>query len=122
MKRMSSMYRSTVRNVFALALSVAFVVAASGCSETCSSCGAKQKLAWFSPKCPADCDKACCAKKAETASAPVNAKCPFSGLAVDAAVTASSGGTTVAFCCDDCKVKWETLSDDEKSKKLASVK
>jgi YHS domain-containing protein/uncharacterized membrane protein len=37
----------------------------------------------------------------------INAKCPVSGKDVDPAKTASYEGRLLAFCCDDCKAKFE---------------
>ncbi len=148
MKRMSCLYRSTLRNVLAVALSVAFVVAASGCCKPCSPCGDRQKCgkkcsksqagckdkaackgkcktpckdADGKKKCGADCKKPCCANKAKTSASAVNTKCPISGRAANMAVTASYGAKTVAFCCGGCVGRWDKLSSDEKSEKLASA-
>lgn len=38
---------------------------------------------------------------------PVNSTCPVSGRPVDPTKTSSFDGRTVAFCCDDCKAKFE---------------
>jgi YHS domain-containing protein len=47
------------------------------------------------------------AKSSEAASKPINTKCPVSGEDVDPAKTLAYEGATVAFCCDDCKAKFE---------------
>ena len=39
--------------------------------------------------------------------APLNAQCPVSGKPVDQTKTLLYEGTRVAFCCDDCKAKFE---------------
>jgi YHS domain-containing protein/uncharacterized membrane protein len=38
---------------------------------------------------------------------PINAKCPVSGKDVDPAKTSLHDGKVVAFCCDDCKAKFD---------------
>lgn len=38
---------------------------------------------------------------------PVNAKCPVSGAEVDASVTSEHSGQLVAFCCGNCKGKFD---------------
>lgn len=46
-------------------------------------------------------------KKAQAAApTPINAKCPVSGAAADAAHTVTHAGRLVAFCCDKCKAKF----------------
>jgi uncharacterized membrane protein len=44
---------------------------------------------------------------ATTTNAPVNAECPVSGKSVDLAKTVLYEGKLVAFCCDDCKAKFQ---------------
>jgi hypothetical protein len=39
--------------------------------------------------------------------APVNAQCPVSGKPVDASKTVLHEGKRIAFCCDDCKAKFQ---------------
>jgi YHS domain-containing protein len=51
-------------------------------------------------------------KKEEKAAAkPVNAKCPVSGEPVDAKVTSTFKNQVVAFCCKDCKAKFDKEPD-----------
>ncbi len=139
MKRTSSWYRPVLRSITVMALSVAFVMATSGCAQ--KSCGVgcdKQsaakckgkckgkcttpcKNADGSKKCAADCKKPCCAKDAKT-SAAVNTKCPISGRPVNPNATLVSGGKTIAFCCNGCTGKWNKLSADEQAEKLAAAK
>jgi YHS domain-containing protein/uncharacterized membrane protein len=38
---------------------------------------------------------------------PINTKCPVSGKDVDMAKTSTHDGKVLAFCCDDCKAKFE---------------
>jgi YHS domain-containing protein len=38
---------------------------------------------------------------------PINAKCPVSGKDVDPVKTSVRDGKVVAFCCDDCKAKFD---------------
>ena len=46
-------------------------------------------------------------KKAQAAApTPINAKCPVSGAAADAAHAVTHEGRLVAFCCDKCKAKF----------------
>lgn len=42
-----------------------------------------------------------------TNNVPVNANCPVSGKPVDPAKTVLHGGVLVAFCCDNCKAKFQ---------------
>jgi uncharacterized membrane protein/mono/diheme cytochrome c family protein len=42
-----------------------------------------------------------------TNSAPVNTECPVSGKPVDPTKTVVHEGTVIAFCCDDCKAKFQ---------------
>jgi len=42
-----------------------------------------------------------------TNSAPINAQCPVSGKAVDPGKTVFHDGKVIAFCCDDCKEKFQ---------------
>lgn len=44
---------------------------------------------------------------AEPAVKPVNAKCPISGADIDAAVTSTFEGRTIAFCCANCRAQFE---------------
>jgi uncharacterized membrane protein len=44
---------------------------------------------------------------ASTNAAPVNAQCPVSGKPVDPTKTVVHNGVVVAFCCDDCKAKFQ---------------
>ncbi len=44
---------------------------------------------------------------ASTNAAPVNAQCPVSGKPVDPTKTIVHHGVVVAFCCDDCKAKFQ---------------
>jgi len=41
------------------------------------------------------------------ASKPVNTKCPVSDKDIDASKTVVHEGKTIAFCCDDCKAKFQ---------------
>jgi YHS domain-containing protein/uncharacterized membrane protein len=47
------------------------------------------------------------AKSSEAAAKPINTKCPVSDKDVDPTKTVVYEGVTVAFCCDDCKAKFE---------------
>jgi YHS domain-containing protein len=42
-----------------------------------------------------------------TNAAPVNTQCPVSGKPIDLAKTLTHNGKLVAFCCDDCKAKFQ---------------
>ena len=57
-------------------------------------------------------------KARPAAAAPVNDKCPVSGADVDASVTSAFGGHVVAFCCNDCKGKFDA-NPESFSAKLA---
>ena len=50
------------------------------------------------------------------------AKCPISGMAVDATKELTVGGAKVQFCCDNCKGKVEKAKDDEKLELVFSDK
>lgn len=47
------------------------------------------------------------ASAATTNDAPVNAECPVSGKPIDASKTLVHDGVLIAFCCDDCKAKFQ---------------
>ena len=52
----------------------------------------------------------------------VNANCPMTGDPVDSKIdTVDYNGQPVGFCCEECKPKWNALSDDEKQTKLVSA-
>jgi len=44
---------------------------------------------------------------ATTNAAPVNVQCPVSGKPVDLSRTLIYEGSLIAFCCDDCKAKFQ---------------
>lgn len=44
---------------------------------------------------------------ASTNAAPVNAQCPVSGKPIDPTKTLVHNGILIAFCCDDCKAKFQ---------------
>ena len=43
----------------------------------------------------------------QAANAPINATCPVSGKPIDPAATSEYQGNLVAFCCNDCKAKFD---------------
>jgi uncharacterized membrane protein/YHS domain-containing protein len=47
------------------------------------------------------------APASDSNSTPINTECPVSGKPVDASKTVSYEGRPVAFCCDDCKAKFQ---------------
>jgi uncharacterized membrane protein len=47
------------------------------------------------------------ASAAATNAAPVNTECPVSGKSVDTSKTLIHDGVLIAFCCDDCKAKFQ---------------
>lgn len=51
---------------------------------------------------------------------PVNAKCPIMGGKAKSSVVTQWGEKTVGFCCPPCIKKWDALSEDEKTTKLAA--
>jgi hypothetical protein len=51
----------------------------------------------------------------------VNTVCPIMGDAVMDKFTTTWNGKTIGFCCIECEPKWNELSDEEKSEKLASA-
>jgi len=96
----------------------------------------KGKKLGFCSDCPAAWDKLSDAekeKKFAEAMAPAapektvkvdNVKCPIMGMAMTEAKetnTRQYKGKTIGFCCSDCPVAWDKLSDAEKDKKLAEV-
>ncbi len=52
-----------------------------------------------------------------TLAAAPSSTCVFSGK--PAKTFAQYNGQKIGFCCNDCKAKWQALSDDEKAAKLA---
>jgi YHS domain-containing protein len=54
---------------------------------------------------------------AAAAAKPINAKCPISGKDIDASKTSVYKSQTIAFCCDDCKGKF----DKEPAKYIGKV-
>ncbi len=60
--------------------------------------------------------------KSDTASAaPVNTVCPVGGEKANSTVTTAYSGKTVAFCCENCKGKWDGMTAEKKSAALAAV-
>ena len=58
--------------------------------------------------------------------ATVNGKCPMMGNAfnkasVSPALVRDFKGQKVGFCCGGCPEKWDALSDEDKTAKLATV-
>ncbi len=55
-----------------------------------------------------------------------NVRCPIMGMAVSETLPSNTRqykGKTIGFCCSDCPLAWDKLSDDEKAKKFeASMK
>ncbi len=137
MKVITLLSRPAASRVFAVALSAMFITALAACNGARSSkrcrmvaakcsgectCKTPCKNPDGTKKCAADCKKPCCAKTDKSAQAAANSKCPMSGKAADPAVTVAYGDQTVAFCCGGCIDRWQKLSDDEKSAKLAAAK
>ena len=63
----------------------------------------------------------------ETTVSFANVRCPLMGSKIDAANVPAGlirdfKGQKVAFCCADCPVEWDKLSDEEKAAKLATAK
>jgi len=52
----------------------------------------------------------------------LNATCPVMGGPVDPARTVVVDGVPVAFCCQECVVKWIALSPEEQAAALARVR
>ncbi len=52
----------------------------------------------------------------------VNSTCPYSDSAVDASVTSTVDGKTIAFCCNGCKAKFDGASVEKKRAILAKAK
>ena len=52
----------------------------------------------------------------------VNTTCPIMGGEVtEAGGSVDWNGKAIGFCCDGCDEKWQALSEDEKSEKLAKA-
>lgn len=51
----------------------------------------------------------------------LNSSCPFSGNKANKDVTSKHNGKTVAFCCNGCKAKFDSLSDAEKAAMVKSA-
>ncbi len=67
-----------------------------------------------------------CQKGSDKPSPYVNTQCPIMGSAIDPADVPADHvreykGQKVAFCCDQCVVAWDKLSDSEKDAKLAKA-
>lgn len=63
------------------------------------------------------------AKTADTSTKTANEVCPIMGGEVTAeGGTVEWNGKQIGFCCPGCEEKWEALSDEEKSEKLAAAK
>lgn len=58
---------------------------------------------------------------ADEAKTPINAKCPIMGGKAKSSVTTQWGDKTIGFCCPPCIKKWEALSEEAKTTKLAKV-
>lgn len=54
-------------------------------------------------------------------SSAVNTMCPIMGKEVDETLSTSWNGKTVRFCCAECLPKWNSLSDEDRSAKLAAA-
>lgn len=52
----------------------------------------------------------------------MNKTCPYSGEGVDAAITSTYNGKTIAFCCNGCKAKFDGASAEKKSAVMAKAK
>ena len=51
-----------------------------------------------------------------------NSVCPMSGEEIgESTVRAEFQGETVAFCCEDCLAKWNTMTDEEKTGKVKEL-
>jgi len=63
------------------------------------------------------------AETADVSSKTANKVCPIMGGEVTAeGGTIEWNGKLIGFCCPGCEPKWEKLSDEEKSEKLAEAK
>lgn len=63
--------------------------------------------------------------KPKAAAAPpgmMNTKCPFSGGAAKADVTSTYNGQTIGFCCNNCKGKFDAMTDEKKKEMVAKAK
>lgn len=62
------------------------------------------------------------AGESTSATKPVNANCPIMGHPVaDDGGSSSWNGKVIGYCCEGCKPKFEALSDEEKTAKLAEA-
>lgn len=52
----------------------------------------------------------------------MNTTCPMSGEPVDASVTSTYDGQTIAFCCTMCQSKFDRMSDSEKASTVSKIK
>lgn len=60
------------------------------------------------------------ASKLAKVTVPVNAKCPIMGGKAKGAVAVAWNNKTVGFCCPPCIPKWNALSEEQKTAKLAA--
>src|SRR6185295_19888087 len=51
--------------------------------------------------------KAACCEEIAFAGDPINKKCPYTGKDINAGKTSDYEGQTIAFCCDNCKGKFD---------------
>jgi hypothetical protein len=65
---------------------------------------------------------ACQKQHSAAGTSTLNATCPYSGEAVDPAVTSTFAGQRVAFCCKGCKATFESSNDAEKRRMLAKAR
>jgi hypothetical protein len=62
------------------------------------------------------CMGACASKQTTTGATAINAKCPYSGQAVNtSAPTRDYHGQTVGFCCDQCPQTWDKASETDRT-------
>jgi len=85
---------------------ISFVALAAACITLCG-CSTESKTA---------------STGSEASMAAFNTECPIShGKVNSAAKTVNYNGKTVGFCCNGCPEKFQTMTDEQKAKAVASV-
>lgn len=68
------------------------------------------------------CNKSTTTTTTSAAPGVMNTQCPFSGKPVNTELTSNVGGKQVAFCCNGCKGKFDSMSADKQAELMAKAK
>ena len=95
----------SITTTLSLSLSLAFVTIPVGCNQSTPTTTAENA-----------------SQPASATTVAVNEYCPvMGGKVTPEGGTVKWDGMTIGFCCDGCDEKWQALSDEEKSEKLAAA-